>query len=412
MKKILAIAAVAALTAGVSAYAANPFSDVTPDDWAYQAVVDLSEQGVVIGYPDGTFRGERNITRFEMAQIIARMLANEDQMNAEQRAMLDKLAGEYADELSNLGVRVSNLEKKVGNLSFSGNSRVRFLQYYGNNGKAEDKWDGRMQVSIKGQVNDSTYAYGRLRYDMNLKGNDKRDAYMKALYVHHDFNGKAGLTLGRMDLFLGQTGLQYDDTFDGAMATIGSKKLAADIGYGHFTGGNLGTATEKEDKGAAIARVYGKSGRLAYDVEYIQGEDKYDARIWGAGLTAGVTDDIDIFGDYYQNTDYKGDPQTWTAGLAFGHYSMKKPGTFRIAGQYISAEKGSFLNDTTYTASAANLAVDNDKINRSRFWLASGDLVLMKNVRLHGEYAFDVKTNGKAKTNYDDLATVSLNYVF
>ena len=80
--------------------------------------------------------------------------------------MLDKLAGEYADELSNLGVRVSNLEKKVGNLSFSGNSRVRFLQYYGNNGKAEDKWDGRMQVSIKGQVNDSTYAYGRLRYDM------------------------------------------------------------------------------------------------------------------------------------------------------------------------------------------------------------------------------------------------------
>lgn len=412
MKKIFAIAAVAALTAGVSAYAANPFSDVTPDDWAYQAVVDLSEQGVVIGYPDGTFRGERNITRFEMAQIIARMLANEDQMNAEQRAMLDKLAGEYADELSNLGVRVSNLEKKVGNLSFSGNSRVRFLQYYGNNGKAEDKWDGRMQVSIKGQVNDSTYAYGRLRYDMNLKGNDKRDAYMKALYVHHDFNGKAGLTLGRMDLFLGQTGLQYDDTFDGAMATIGSKKLAADIGYGHFTGGNLGTATEKEDKGAAIARVYGKSGRLAYDVEYIQGEDKYDARIWGAGLTAGVTDDIDIFGDYYQNTDYKGDPQTWTAGLAFGHYSMKKPGTFRIAGQYISAEKGSFLNDTTYTASAANLAVDNDKINRSRFWLASGDLVLMKNVRLHGEYAFDVKTKGEDKTDYDDLATVSLNYVF
>lgn len=412
MKKILAIAAVAALTAGVSAYAANPFSDVTPDDWAYQAVVDLSEQGVVIGYPDGTFRGERNITRFEMAQIIARMLANEDQMNAEQRAMLDKLAGEYADELSNLGVRVSNLEKKVGNLSFSGNSRVRFLQYYGNNGKAEDKWDGRMQVSIKGQVNDSTYAYGRLRYDMNLKGNDKRDAYMKALYVHHDFNGKAGLTLGRMDLFLGQTGLQYDDTFDGAMATIGSKKLAADIGYGHFTGGNLGTATEKEDKGAAIARVYGKSGRLAYDVEYIQGEDKYDARIWGAGLTVGVTDDIDIFGDYYQNTDYKGDPQTWTAGLAFGHYSMKKPGTFRIAGQYISAEKGSFLNDTTYTASAANLAVDNDKINRSRFWLASGDLVLMKNVRLHGEYAFDVKTKGEDKTDYDDLATVSLNYIF
>ena len=125
-----------------------------------------------------------------------------------------------------------------------------------------------------------------------------------------------------------------------------------------------------------------------------------------------MTEDIDIFGDYYQNTDYKGDPQTWTAGLAFGHYNMKKPNTFRIAGQYISAEKGSFLNDTTYTASAAGLVEDRNDINRSRFWLASADLVLMKNVRPHGEYAFDVKTNGKAKNNYDDLATVSLNYVF
>ena len=46
MKKILALAAIAALTAGVSAYAANPFSDVTPDDWAYQAVSDLSDQAL------------------------------------------------------------------------------------------------------------------------------------------------------------------------------------------------------------------------------------------------------------------------------------------------------------------------------------------------------------------------------
>ena len=125
MKKILAIAAAAALTAGVSAYAANPFSDVSTSDWAYQAVADLSDQGVVIGYPDGTFRGERNITRYELAQIVARMMAREDQLNAEQRATLEKLAGEYADELAKLGVRVSKLEKKVGNLYWSGDARMR-----------------------------------------------------------------------------------------------------------------------------------------------------------------------------------------------------------------------------------------------------------------------------------------------
>ena len=223
MKKILAIAAVAALSAGVSAYAANPFSDVTPSDWAYQAVVDLSDQGVVEGYPDGTFKGERNITRYEMAQIIARMLAKEDQLNAEQRATLDKLAGEYADELANLGVRVANLEKKVGNLSFSGNGRMRYNQSYGDNGKAADKWDGRMQVNIKGQVNDSTYVLGRLRYDMNFKSTNEDPAYLDQLIVHHDFGDKASVNIGKIDLFLGQTGLQYDDEFKGAIATIGGE---------------------------------------------------------------------------------------------------------------------------------------------------------------------------------------------
>ena len=121
MKKILAIAAVAALTAGVSAYAANPFSDVSTDDWAYQAVSDLSDQGVVEGYPDGTFKGERNMTRYELAQVIARLMARRP---AECRTESNpgQTGGEYADELANLGVRVSNLEKKVGNISWCGDA--------------------------------------------------------------------------------------------------------------------------------------------------------------------------------------------------------------------------------------------------------------------------------------------------
>ena len=56
-RRTLVAAAVAALAAGVSAYAANLFSDVSTSDWAYQAVSQLSDQGIVEGYPDGTFRG-------------------------------------------------------------------------------------------------------------------------------------------------------------------------------------------------------------------------------------------------------------------------------------------------------------------------------------------------------------------
>lgn len=102
---------------GAVSLAANPFADVTPDDWAYQAVSELSEEGVVSRYPDGMFRGERNVTRYEMAQITARLLAKEDQLSDRDRRMTEKLAEEYGGELSSLGVRVRNLEKQQGNIS-------------------------------------------------------------------------------------------------------------------------------------------------------------------------------------------------------------------------------------------------------------------------------------------------------
>ena len=412
MKKILAIAAVAALTAGVSAYAANPFSDVTPSDWAYQAVVDLSDQGVVEGYPDGTFKGERNITRYEMAQIIARMLAKEDQLNAEQRATLDKLAGEYADELANLGVRVANLEKKVGNLSFSGNGRMRYNQSYGDNGKAADKWDGRMQVNIKGQVNDSTYVLGRLRYDMNFKSTNEDPAYLDQLIVHHDFGDKASVNIGKIDLFLGQTGVFFDSEIKGAELAFHANDAAnLAVGYGRFEDWNGDYADNITDKHEyAYAQFSGEAGRFAYDVDYVNGTSTNKVNIWGAGLTAGLGGGFDVFGDYYKNTDAKGDPDLWTAGLGYGKQDNAKVGSFRVAASYVDAERNAFLGAYTYDASPLD-ALLNKEVKEVKFWRAEGDVTLAKNVRLHGEYSFDVKTKG-TDTDYDDVASVSLNYVF
>jgi hypothetical protein len=182
MKKILAIAAVAALTAGVSVYAANPFSDVSPDDWAYQAVSDLSDQGVVEGYPDGTFKGERNMTRYELAQVIARLMAREDQLNAEQKATLDKLAGEYADELANLGVRVSNLEKKVGNMSWSGDARMQYQHNLDGAKDHKDGWTGRLRINADAQVNDQIVVSGRFVSEMDFKDNKDANTIMDRLF--------------------------------------------------------------------------------------------------------------------------------------------------------------------------------------------------------------------------------------
>ena len=409
MKKILAIAAVAALTAGVSAYAANPFSDVSPDDWAYQAVSDLSDQGVVEGYPDGTFKGERNMTRYELAQVIARLMAREDQLNAEQKATLDKLAGEYADELANLGVRVSNLEKKVGNISWFGDARMRWKEkgYNTDGSRKADGWDGRMRINAKAQVNDSTYVRGRFTSNMNFKDDADANTKMDVLFVHHQFGDKVGMNLGRNFLTLGQTGMYYDDFFDGAQLFIGDSKLTLEAGYGRMNTWINDYGQKKDD--TVYARLYGQTGRIGYDAEYIKTVGAADAdkkSIWGAGLTVGVTDAVDIFGDFYKNTEPKGDPQMWTAGLGFGHYNLKKPGTFRVAAQYVRNEAGAYFGGSTYTAFPASSLLNVD----SKFWLANADVVLAKNIRLHGEYAFNGKTDDSV--DYDDLATVSLNYNF
>ena len=409
MKKILAIAAVAALTAGVSAYAANPFSDVSPDDWAYQAVSDLSDQGVVEGYPDGTFKGERNMTRYELAQVIARLMAREDQLNAEQRATLDKLAGEYADELANLGVRVSNLEKKVGNISWFGDARMRWQEkgYNTDGSKKSDSWNGRMRINAKAQVNDNTYVRGRFTSNMNFKDSADANTKMDVLFVHHQFGDKVGMNLGRNFLTLGQTGLYYDDFFDGAQLFIGDSKLTLEAGYGRMNTW-INDYGQKDDD-TVYARLYGQTGRIGYDAEYIKTVGAADAdkkSIWGVGLTVGVTDAVDVFGDFYKNTEPEGDPQMWTAGLGFGHYNLKKPGTFRVSAQYVKNEAGAYFGGTTYTAFPTNSLLGIE----SKFWLANADVVLAKNVRLHGEYAFNVKTDNDV--DYDDLATVSLNYNF
>ena len=114
MKKSLVFAMAMALGVSATAFAANPFSDVPAGHWAYAAVAKLAAAGIVDGYPDGTYKGDRTMTRYEMAQIIAKALAK-GAIGAD-----DKLVSEFADELDNLGVRVAKLEKNADNVRITG----------------------------------------------------------------------------------------------------------------------------------------------------------------------------------------------------------------------------------------------------------------------------------------------------
>ena len=411
MKKILALAAVAALTAGVSAYAANPFSDVTADDWAYQAVSDLSAQGVVEGYPDGTFKGERNMTRYELAQIVARLMAKEDQLNAEQQATLDKLAGEYADELANLGVRVSNLEKKVGNISWSGDARMRYI----NNAKTNDKdvWDGRLRLTVKGQVNDATYVQGRIATNMYFKdaGTDDGNTTMDRLFVNHNFGEKTSVVLGRQDLTV-FSGLEYDDAFDGAKLAYNDGKFDAYAAFGQM---NAGTKEQKATDAAfgGLGYDFGAAKLNAAYFNFTGDKAKtvsgFDS-IWGANLVVPVQD-FSVFGEYWDSNADKND-NAYQAGIGYSTLDAAKPGTFALNVAYNKVGTDAYLGGTTYDASDFFSAIADGDIADGKdlkFWNVFGDVVLQKNVTLHGEYAWDIKNaNG-----YDDNAwTVSLNYAF
>ncbi|WP_298026067.1 S-layer homology domain-containing protein [uncultured Dialister sp.] len=423
MKKILAIAAVAALTAGVSAYAANPFSDVSTDDWAYQAVSDLSDQGVVEGYPDGTFKGERNITRYELAQIIARLMAKEDQLNAEQRATLDKLAGEYADELANLGVRVSNLEKKVGNIYWSGDARMRYQD------KAVDKadsWNGRMRINVKGQVNDSTYVNGKMAYDMDFKDESKdKGVYMQQLFVNHNFGKDVAVRLGRQPIAFGdQGGWLYGDAngYDGAQIAYNNAKFGATVGYGRVNASDNDIVKPgAKNHDALFAKAgydfgFAKLGAdyVKFDGDTSEGHDQLGAELYGVNLTIPVQK-FNVFGEYWKNTtdNYDGYDTAWNAGLSYGAANWKKPGTWDLSVAYNDVDTGVFFGGSGLQTNVLTYLTDKDyKAKNVTFWNAIANVTLQKNVQLHAEYAFDVDTEKAASDKTQDAWTVSLNYKF
>ena len=404
MKKILALAAAAALTAGVSAYAANPFSDVTADDWAYQAVSDLSAQGVVEGYPDGTFKGERNMTRYELAQIVARLMAKEDQLNAQQQATLDKLAGEYADELANLGVRVSNLEKKVGNISWSGDAKMM----YTNNAEktANDTYKGRIRLNVKGQVNDATYVQGRILTNMYFKdaGKDDGNTTMDRLFVNHNFGEKTSVVLGRQDLTV-FGGLEYDDAFDGAKLAYNDGKFDAYAAFGQLNAGKF----DSEDAAfGGLGYDFGVAKLNAAYFNFTGDKAKtvsgFDS-IWGANLVVPVQD-FSVFGEYWDSNADKND-NAYQAGLGYSTLDASKPGTFALNVAYNRVGANAYLGGVTYDAADFFAIADGKDL---KFWNVFGDVVLQKNVTLHGEYAWDIENTN---AGYDDNAwTVSLNYAF
>jgi len=236
MKKLLALVAVFALVAfAAPAFAANPFVDVPMNHWAYDAISQLAAKGIIQGYPDGTYRGNHPMTRYEMSMLVARALATVDMEKAskEDVEMLKKLVVEFKDELQALGVRVDALDERVavleenlGGWKFWGELRfdARWADerdgaydggYYAHSGKTEFDLN-RFRLWVSKQIDDKTTFTARLgrhgagdedvrweRYFATIQM--PWDSYLMVGKWNYDWEDEAGLYIDEDAWFTDQT---------------------------------------------------------------------------------------------------------------------------------------------------------------------------------------------------------------
>ena len=399
-KQFAAIFAATAVLGVTTAFAANPFSDVTPDSWAYQAVSQLANAGVINGYPDGTFKGQNNITRYEMAQMVAKAMANQDRANAEQQAMINRLADEFSNELNNLGVRVARLEDRVGNVKVTGDARLRYKDAE----HAKSKFDARARVQFNAKVNDRTDAVVRLTSgnfelgDSKTEGNS--NATIDRAYVNHKFGERVSLKAGRFGQVVGG-GLAFDGTFDGAQFNAGNDKVNAQVAYGYMVSGDATGLTKEENVTDLIVNVNGKVGKHAMVGGFYDriNQDDDVRNVYGFNADANF-DKIWVGGEWLKASSLE-ESQAWTAGVGYGNYDIKKQGTWGVKGQYFNAKENAPIVDTTY-----NHLYTTD----AKGWMASVDYALQNNVGLSANYGFNWKDQDGDKL--DNFYRADLNYKF
>ena len=351
MKKTLVSALTTALVVGAASTtfaAANPFSDVPADHWAYDAVAQLAQDGVIEGYGDTTFQGNKNITRYEMAQMVAKAMAKKD-VSATDKAMIDKLAAEFADELNNLGVRVANLEKNAdmvkwnGKLEYTYTSRridktqTEASQRFNNNNLL-------FRLEPRAEVNDHWSVNARLDANIDLAKDDGADSddnvKLKHIYAQGDYKNFS-TQLGKFEFYTPEQGLVFDTKLSGANVTFGSDlKATLYAGRLHFAdnkdqAGNLQGITLQYDV-PAKSKLFGGAAYYHFDNEnlknfgkrkhytegtpwftekdYKNGTSTTDkANIWSVNAGYRFDGVSTLFAAYAQNTEADNLDHSWQA---------------------------------------------------------------------------------------------------
>ena len=350
MKKSLVLAMAMALGVTASAYAANPFSDVPAGHWAYDSINKLAAAGVIEGYGDTTFGGDKLMTRYEMAQIVAKAMA--------KGANVDKLAAEFADELDNLGVRVANLEKKADNVKVTGELRYLYEDYKGEGNSFDHNL--RSRIWVNGQVNDDWSYTGMLQNTQDLKDNagNETTKFQRA-YVEGKLGG-LNVTAGRYNAFFAN-GNVYDTRADGVEVSYGSKIQLkgfagkatdagddSDVSYGNYAGAELTGDFNK------LGLTAGYVNFKDMDATTEEPETNRDNAIWYVGGSYDFDGNVAVSGMYLKgdmslnDEDVKGiGSDGWTAGLTYKGAEASEAGSWGLFANYYDQGGMTYVAHTT-----------------------------------------------------------------
>ena len=395
MKKSLTLAMALALGVTASAYAANPFSDVPQGHWAYASVAQLAADGVVDGYADGAFAGDKLLTRYEMAQIVAKAMA--------KGANVDKLAAEFADELDSLGVRVAKFEKGADAVKITGEVRYHYadkdvekvslpeIDGYTISKKGNEN-QLRSRIWVEGRVNDDWKYTGMFQNTQDFDdevGNE--ETKFKRAYVEGKI-GAVDVLAGRYNAYL-VNGNLYDEHADGIELSYGkdvkftafamkptdqsgryidnvgeNASLSSDMIYDKAYGVKVDT-TIGVVKATAGYTVF-KDGK-SYDVLTVQGREPVpsvssidDNKVWNVGVNFDLAKDISFTADYlksdleciktYLSNNYFDGDDGFVIGLNYKGAKASEPGSYGLYANYYDQSRGTIMAHTMNGAYGSN----------------------------------------------------------
>lgn len=395
MKKqtAMALAAVFAMSVAGTALAAptNPFVDVPAKHWSYDSINQLAKAGVISGYGDGSYQGDKTLTRYEAATLVAKAMTNADKLNPENKKALEALKTEFGTELNNLGVRISELEKNTGKIKITGEIRERYDHQKDARVGDNSVRNTRIRLFMTAPVAENIAFNGMLESESKW-GNEDTNNIVKLRRAY--ITGKSGeldFNFGRQPIFLGQ-GLIADISGDcDGLFVSGGKDLKL-----------AGAAFQNGTKSFVAANMDAKIAKnLNVTVSYLKDKQGQSYNTVAAGFQYTGLANVTVIGEYAQNNatgaknaNNNSKAKGWMGKIKYLGAQGDKVGSMGVWAGYRKADSG-FDPSALTTLDSAILDGDNT---------AGKVLDDIKGPEYGVEYT--VFKNGILTLQYNDLKTV------